>query len=108
MTIEGKKLAHDEVEIDNLLHKILLSAKKIELLNNANIEKVRENKVYQQQEDKFRDRMEMIEILVQTIQNLATLADEIDIEDEKLTLKHQEKIQDAIKKIVQASNLEEI
>lgn len=101
MPINERKLEEDEAKIDNILHKVVNSADKIRELNeqidpsapSATIEA----------------RKQRIAILVETIINLATLADEIDISDEKITEEVEgeikKELRSAVSKIMSAQKL---
>jgi uncharacterized phage infection (PIP) family protein YhgE len=77
MAISERDLAENEVKLDNMLHKIVESAKQIrELKDNINPAEPAE---YDKQ------CLEQIDLLAQIIQELAEAADLIDITDERIT-----------------------
>ena len=101
MSIKERTLEEDEVKIDNLLHKIVESNNRIEMLTQQIRDKTREGYILK--------RVRMISILTDTIFNLSTLADEIDVRDEKLVKDMeagvQTQLQDAIGNIERATEL---
>jgi len=101
MTVSERALEEDEVKIDNLLHKILKA--------NEQIEDVVKHLRIDLEDGKQLERLRMIDLLTETVKNLALLADEIDIHDEHMTeeleTRVQGKLQDAIVSIQSASKI---
>jgi hypothetical protein len=101
MSISERELEENEAKLDNLLHKIVESAKQIrELKENINPAEPTE---YNKQ------CLEQIDMLAQIIQELSEAADLIDVTDEKITRdveqEMEEKIDDAISRITIAKRL---
>ena len=101
MIISERKLEENEAKIDNILHKVIKSTQQIKELSTQLNEK--SGGAF------LMDRVRQIKILSEIIYNLASLADEIDIEDENLTKELEVKIQleldKAIKDITEAKSL---
>jgi hypothetical protein len=101
MSLSERELEENEAKLDNLLHKIVESAKQIqELKENINpAEPTEYNKRC----------LEQIDMLAKIIQELGEAADDIDIVDENLTksLEHEiiDKLDRAIEKISAAKDL---
>jgi len=101
MGVNARKLEEDEAKIDNLLHKIIESAKAVEELNSSNISREGLNKFYQELDPAFLTRMRKISLLIETILHLAYLADDIDLSDETITEQLGENITDELKIAIQ-------
>jgi hypothetical protein len=98
MPVSERELEENEAKLDNILHKIIAAAKQIETIKeNINPDAPAE---YNKQ------LLEDINMLAETIENLAEAADDIDIIDEHVTQELeadiQGKLDDAIEKIASA------
>ncbi len=92
MGVSERTLEEDEAKIDNILHKILKLNEKIEFLSKQADEA---------SEKKFvRERMRMINIMTQTVHNLAWLADDIELKDMELTKELETKIKDRLRSAI--------
>lgn len=74
--ISERTLEEDEAKIDNLLHKILESNRKIALLADQISSRTAD--------DFILERTRMLHILTETVGTLAQLADEIDMHDARM------------------------
>ncbi|MEA2035896.1 MAG: hypothetical protein U9O94_00200 [Nanoarchaeota archaeon] len=83
MEVSTRELEEDEIKIDNLLNKILHSCKLIEELNKQIITS-KDSTVFDK--EYMVERARKIDILLKTVQNLVTLADDIDVTDETITI----------------------
>lgn len=102
MAISERQLEENEARLDNILHKIVTAAQQIEQMK----EKINLNTPTSYNEQLLED----INMLAETIENLAEAADDIDIVDEHVTKEIDEdirtKLDEAIVKINSArSNL---
>ncbi|MBU0756996.1 MAG: hypothetical protein KKF44_02945 [Nanoarchaeota archaeon] len=104
MAISERQLEENEAKIDNILHKILNCCNHIQTLS-SNMEELDLSK----DANILKDRTKRISLLAETIENLALLADKIDIENEKITEEIEDKITSeldvAIEKIKDASEM---
>jgi hypothetical protein len=104
MTVSERQLEENEAKIDNILHKVLKSCHHmqdmIESIERFNLGK---------EEFHIKQRLKNLLMLSETIENLTLLADQIDIQNEKITLELEDKIteelDEAILKIKEASEL---
>jgi hypothetical protein len=88
MAISERELKENEAKIDNILHKILESSRQIQDLRdrvNLNMPEAYNNPL-----------LDEIGTLGRIIEELATLADEIDVSDERLTERAEGEIKDKL------------
>jgi len=97
MALDARKLEEDEAKIDNLLHKICESARAIRDLNAYTIANKELTSLVEDIDPGFTKRIKKINILAETVLNLALLADDIDLEDERLTSELEVNIRDKLK-----------
>jgi|GEM_PF-5049892 len=101
MAVSERELEENEAKLDNILHKILHSAKQIqELRQSINLEAP---------EEYNRKILDEIMLIAKIIEELSTLADDIDIVDERITEQLDDQITDkldeAIKRIASVKTL---
>jgi len=96
VSILERELEEDEAKLDNILHKIMVSAEKLEVVAKEIGRDERRNSLAKQ---KF-------ELLGEQIYNLSLLADEITLHDKKIT----EELEDRVKSELTAAigNINEI
>ncbi|MFC1648424.1 hypothetical protein ACFL1B_03105 [Nanoarchaeota archaeon] len=86
MAVNERELEEDEAKLDNILHKIIATSKQIKSLSNEISEDHDQNNIVKQ---KFR-------LLSGIVENLALLADEITLHEEKITEELEDKIKDEL------------
>ena len=96
MAISERELEENEAKLDNILHKIIESSKKVqELRGMVNFQAGKE----------YNDKLlGEIDTLAKIIENLATLADEIDVTDERITKGVEGEIQDKLDEAITRIN----
>jgi hypothetical protein len=77
MTVSERELEENEAKVDNLLHKITEAARQIQDLRGSLKREVDPEQVKRTLDD--------IDLLAQTIEELARHADVLDVQDEELT-----------------------
>ena len=103
MTRSIRDLEEDEVKIDNLLSKVLRSCILIESLNKQ----INSTKDMESLDKKYvLERVEKIDILIKTVMNLVTLADDIDITDETIAEDLRKDLKDGLNRTI--NNIKEI
>lgn len=102
MAISERELEENEAKLDNILHKIVESTRQIQDLKDS---------IELSEEKKYDNRrtLDEIDTLAKIIENLAMLADEIDVADERITegleSNIKDKLDEAITKISAVRNL---
>lgn len=96
MTVLGRKLEENEAQMDNVLHKILVS--------NNHIKELASQITYSSTGTYLTERIKRIKILNDTIRELTLLADEIDMASEKLTEELEAKITSGLDKAIEDIN----
>ncbi|MFH1642056.1 MAG: hypothetical protein ABIC04_04100 [Nanoarchaeota archaeon] len=103
MSLSTRELEEDETRIDNLLHKVLSASQAIEDINRQIISSEDSGNF---DKDYVLERAKKTDILIKTVINIVTLADDIDITDETLTeglrTETKEKLNQAIRLILDA------
>ncbi|MBT3464185.1 hypothetical protein HOD20_01065 [archaeon] len=100
MVISERQLEENEAKIDNILHKVLKSMEHIKHLTMT----LKNAPTYKSEEELktfITDRTNKILLLSETVTNLTMLADEIDIEDETITVEIDTKIRGELDTAVQ-------
>ena len=101
MALTERVLEENEAKIDNILHKILLSVRRIAELN-AQI-KNETKKISDEDLREYVDaRCRRVELLTQILDNLVVFADFIDIKDERLTKEIEQKIRSELKGAIES------
>jgi hypothetical protein len=108
MAVNERELEENEAKIDNILHKVLISLGHIRDLTES-LDTMSYDKTPEEERDFIMQRTKKIILLVETVTNLTLLADEIDVQDEKITWEMDKKITGeldvAINKILDARKL---
>ncbi|MFH0874382.1 MAG: hypothetical protein V1859_00440 [archaeon] len=92
MALKERMLDENEAKIDNILRKIIVSSQHIREIADS-FENIAIN---EDSQNLVLERIKRIRLLSEVIENLSSLADEMDLDDEKITKEFEDRISNGL------------